>query len=212
VGREVGDGCVTAAFAAAEDRQGVGVGVIDFGFGGAAGFGWIQATSSTNLANNFGLLLNPNGGNVGIGTTNPLGKLDVNGTIFQRGVLLHADYVFEPTYTLESIEDHSAFMWNNKHLPAVGSKEVDEQGREVIELGARLRGMLEEIEKAHIYISTLNQTITEKDSRLAKLERQNAELAERLAQEVWRLFGDLVEGRQKPFNRPFFQHRIDGEV
>jgi len=161
--------------------QGVGVGVIDFGFGGAAGFGWIQATSSTNLANNFGLLLNPNGGNVGIGTTNPLGKLDVNGTIFQRGVLLHADYVFEPTYTLESIEDHSAFMWNNKHLPAVGSREVDEQGREVIELGARLRGMLEEIEKAHIYISTLNQTITEKDSRLAKLERQNAELAERLA-------------------------------
>jgi uncharacterized coiled-coil protein SlyX len=44
-----------------------------------------------------------------------------------------------------------------------------------------MRGMLEEIEKAHIYISTLSDRITEKDAALAKLERQNAELAERLA-------------------------------
>jgi uncharacterized coiled-coil protein SlyX len=120
-------------------------------------------------------------GNVGIGTAAPLGKLDVNGSIFQRGVQLFADYVFEPTYSLESIEDHSTFMWNNKHLPAVGARQVDEQGREVVEIGARMRGMLEEIEKAHIYISTLNESITEKDARLAKLERQNAELTERLA-------------------------------
>jgi len=35
----------------------------------------------------------------------------------------------------------------------VGAKQVDERGREVVEIGARMRGMLEEIEKAHIYIS-----------------------------------------------------------
>lgn len=57
--------------------QGGGVGVIDFGFGGTTGAGWIQSTSSTNLANNFDLLLNPNGGNIGIGTTGPALKLDV---------------------------------------------------------------------------------------------------------------------------------------
>jgi len=120
-------------------------------------------------------------GNVGIGTNTPGGRLDVNGTIFQRGILLHADYVFEPAYALESIEDHSAFMWNNKHLPALSARTVDDKGQEVVEIGARMRGMLEELEKAHIYISTLSDRITEKEAALAKLERQNSELAERLA-------------------------------
>lgn len=62
-----------------------GVGVVDLGFGGGAGTGWIQATDSTNLANNFGLLLNPNGGNVGIATTAPTATLSVNGTANKPG-------------------------------------------------------------------------------------------------------------------------------
>jgi hypothetical protein len=65
--------------------QGSGAGVVDFGFGGAVGTGWIQATSSANLATNFGLLLNPNGGNVGIGTTAPTDTLSVNGTASKPG-------------------------------------------------------------------------------------------------------------------------------
>ncbi len=105
----------------------------------------------------------------------------MNGSIFQRGVQLFADYVFEPSYTVESIEEHADFMWNNKHLPAVGAKKVDEKGREVIEIGAQLRSLLEELEKAHIYISTLNDRIGERDSQLVKLEQRNSDLAERLA-------------------------------
>ena len=122
-----------------------------------------------------------NGGNFGIGTTSPAGKLDVNGSIFQRGGQLFADYVFEPAYTIESIEEHADFMWNNKHLPGVGARTVDEKGREVVEIGARMRGLLEELEKAHIYISTLNDKIGERDSQLVKLEQRNSDLAERLA-------------------------------
>ena len=148
--------------------------------------GGVQVGAGTNhslqiMTNNVARATIDTSGNVGIGTATPAGKLDVNGSIFQRGVQLFADYVFEPTYSLESIEDHSTFMWNNRHLPAVGARQVDENGREVVEIGARMRGMLEEIEKAHIYISTLNESITDKDARLAKLERQNAELTERLA-------------------------------
>ncbi len=41
---------------------------------------WIQVSSETDLSLNFPLLLNPNGGNVGIGTTNPLNTLNVVGT------------------------------------------------------------------------------------------------------------------------------------
>jgi hypothetical protein len=43
----------------------------------AAGPVWLQATNVTNLATNYSLLLNPNGGNVGIGTTSPRATLDV---------------------------------------------------------------------------------------------------------------------------------------
>jgi hypothetical protein len=140
--------------------------------------GRLRIFDDTSGAERVSLLQN---GNFGIGTATPAGTLDVNGTIFQRGILLHADYVFEPTYFLESIEEHAAFMWDNKHLPAMGARSVDEKGHEVVEIGARMRGMLEELEKAHIYISTLNNRITEKDAALTKLERQNAELAARLA-------------------------------
>jgi hypothetical protein len=65
--------------------QSGGAGVIDFGFGGASGAGWVQATSSANLATNFQFLINPNGGNVGIGTTAPTDTLSVNGTASKPG-------------------------------------------------------------------------------------------------------------------------------
>jgi len=40
---------------------------------------WIQSTDRTALGSNYPLALNPNGGNVGIGTTTPAGRLDVGG-------------------------------------------------------------------------------------------------------------------------------------
>ncbi len=83
------------------------------------------------------------GGTVGIGTTSPQGKLDVNGSIYQRGSQLHADYVFEDNYKLESIREYAEFMWKNKHLKGIPKAWVDDQGQEIVE----------ELEKAHIYIS-----------------------------------------------------------
>lgn len=117
---------------------------------------------------------------VGIGTANPQGaagahSLDVNGAIYQRGSQLHADYVFEPGYRVESIEEHSAFMWENRHLPAVPARRVDADGLEIVELGSHRRGILEELEKAHIYIEQLNQAIEE-------LRASNRELVERVEQ------------------------------
>ena len=41
---------------------------------------WLQAQDANNLATEYPLLLNPNGGNVGIGTSNPTVNLDVNST------------------------------------------------------------------------------------------------------------------------------------
>jgi hypothetical protein len=47
----------------------------------ATGSAWIQPRYYTNLATNLNLLLNPNGGNVGIGTTSPNTVLQVAGPI-----------------------------------------------------------------------------------------------------------------------------------
>ncbi len=55
---------------------------IDFGtaYSGSNYFGWLQATNKSSLGVNYNLLLNPNGGNVGIGTVSPSSQLDIFGT------------------------------------------------------------------------------------------------------------------------------------
>ena len=56
--------------------------VLDIGQASAFPYGvWLQATNRTALGTEYPLLLNPNGGNVGIGTTNPGAKLDVASNI-----------------------------------------------------------------------------------------------------------------------------------
>ncbi|MBU0679404.1 MAG: FG-GAP repeat protein, partial [Verrucomicrobia bacterium] len=143
------------------------------GFGMSLGYDGTGAGDENSLriydSDRNALVTFKNGGRVGIGTTTPAGKLDVNGAIYQRGGVLHADYVFEPEYALESIEDHAAFMWEHKHLGAMPPREVDEDGREVVEVGSHRRGLVEELEKAHIYIE--------------QLKRENEEIREQFTHE-----------------------------
>ena len=49
----------------------------DFGMNVSTTYAWIQPTNKGNHSVNYNLSLNPNGGNVGIGTTSPEGKLHV---------------------------------------------------------------------------------------------------------------------------------------
>lgn len=131
-----------------------------------------------------GDVLDPNviiGGNVGIGVIAPSEKLEVIGNINITGSYLingakgsFADFVFENDYKLESIEDHAKFMWQNKHLPAVSSaKEIKNSGS--YDISERREQMLEELEKAHIYIEQLN-------SQVKSLVQKNTELQLRMEQ------------------------------
>ncbi|MFH0855786.1 MAG: hypothetical protein V1869_04695, partial [Candidatus Omnitrophota bacterium] len=55
--------------------------VLDSGIGAGGGTNaWFQATNAANLSLNYNILLNPNGGNVGIGTTTPEEKLAISGS------------------------------------------------------------------------------------------------------------------------------------
>jgi hypothetical protein len=126
-------------------------------------YSWIQSHGTKPL------VINAIVNNVGIRTTNPRGTLDVNGSIFQRGRQLHADHVLAPDHPLETIEEHAAFMWAHRRLTAMPASERDEDGQDIIEHGSRMRGMLEELEKAHIYIARLNDMIKSQDKRIADL-------------------------------------------
>jgi cytoskeletal protein CcmA (bactofilin family) len=63
--------------------------VLDIGLGSATPWGaWFQATDQSNLSLEYPLLFNPNGGNVGIGTTTPTASLDVAGDASVSGHLV----------------------------------------------------------------------------------------------------------------------------
>ena len=61
---------------------------LDMGADHVNAVGWMQVTDVVDLSNEYNLLLQPNGGNVGIGTSSsPSQKLDVNGNVNVVGTL-----------------------------------------------------------------------------------------------------------------------------
>jgi hypothetical protein len=74
-------GATQSAGLIARFQQGSPIGsVMDIGGNGGGG-SWIQVTEPGDLTANYSLLLNPNGGSVGIGTTAPATTLQVNGDV-----------------------------------------------------------------------------------------------------------------------------------
>ncbi|MGA1826467.1 MAG: hypothetical protein ACMUIP_17570 [bacterium] len=79
-------------------------------------------------------------------------------------------------------------MWENKHLKAIPKATADQNGQEIIEVGAHRKGIVEELEKAHIYIEQLHKRITvieeynkKIDDRNKEMKEHNREIEERLS-------------------------------
>lgn len=87
---------------------------------------------------------------------NVLGTLTVNGV----GVNV-PDFVFDESYELMSIADQGRHMREQRHLPAVPREQLGEDGRPVVDVVAYQMGILEELEKAHLYIQQLHAEISE---------------------------------------------------
>ncbi|MFT3868482.1 MAG: hypothetical protein QM715_08290 [Nibricoccus sp.] len=132
-----------------------------------------NATGNTTLQSgtSYSLLLNPEGGNVGIGTTSPTEKLSVNGRIRAREVVVEttnwSDYVFADGYKLQPLTEVEQHIIIEKHLPGVPSaKDVAEKGVSMGEMQAILLAKIEEL--------TLHAIRQEK--RIEALESENTRL------------------------------------
>jgi hypothetical protein len=95
---------------------------IAFDFGTVAtGSAWIQISDAGNYASNFPLLLNPNGGNVGIGTSSPSYPLTIGanftnaGTLSSGGNLNGSAYFGQGGLTVgvQSTTSHTALFTNS---------------------------------------------------------------------------------------------------
>ena len=103
--------------------------------------------------------------------------VEIDGRLFVKGSQLTPDYVFEPGYPLESIEEHAELMWESKHLPALPGAAANEGGVDIV---GHQYGTLEELEIAHIYISQLNESLKAQAEEFRKqdenLQEQNARI------------------------------------
>lgn len=105
------------------------------------------------------------------------GDLTVTGSIFTAGSCsAGCDRVFSTDYALPSIEEHSEAMWRDSYLPTVGPT-IEGQP---INLSDKTERMLNELEKAHIFIDQLNTKLKQKDSHINDLEARLTRLEEKL--------------------------------
>lgn len=109
-----------------------------------------------------------NTGNVGIGTTNPSSKLEVNGTIKAKEVNVTtsgwADYVFDESYDIKPLEEVEEFYRANGHLENIPTEEeVRENGVNLSEMTVKL---LEKIEEMTVYLVGQNERIKALEAQL----------------------------------------------
>ncbi|HRX82276.1 MAG TPA: hypothetical protein P5307_24585, partial [Pirellulaceae bacterium] len=101
-------------------------------------------------------------------TLDPSGNLAISGSITTTGTSCSGgcDLVFSPATKIESIEEHAAEMWENRFLPAVGPTPENAPFNVTQKTGA----ILNELEKAHIYIEQLNSRIATLEAKLSELD------------------------------------------
>lgn len=138
----------------------------DYGYSNVAGT-WTKQFAIHYQAPANSLYINT-AGNVGVGTNNPTHKLNVNGTIRAKEVIVDtgwADYVFEKDYRLAPLVEVEAHIEQNGRLPGIPSAaEIAENGVSMGEVQAKMMAKIEEL--------TLHLIAQEK--RIQQLEADNA--------------------------------------
>ncbi len=126
----------------------------------------------TMRAGNGNIVLHPTGnGNVGIGTGTPDFKLDVNGGIRAKEVLVESgwsDHVFLPEYKLNSLETEATFIEQNGHLSGFDSEAAMEGMINVEDVTNKQQVKIEEM---MLHMIQLNEEIKALKAKVEELEK-----------------------------------------
>jgi hypothetical protein len=102
------------------------------------------------------------------------GRLDVNGIVRSEEVTVEIvnppDYVFEPGYESQTLEEIKDYIAKNKHLPEIPSaKEMETDGINLGDMNMRLLKKIEELTLAQI---DLMEKLKKQNERIQELEKK----------------------------------------
>jgi hypothetical protein len=166
----------------------------------SGGYAVLQAIKSSGT--NYGdIVMNPNGGNVGVNTASPTEKLDINGNMKTSGYALigathlpaadaklavngtiystkvkvtptgWADYVFLASYRLRPLSEVEQYIQQYGHLPEVPSAE--EVQKNGIDVGDNQSTLLKKIEELTLYVIDLNKQVKKQQEEISLLKQQS---------------------------------------
>ena len=137
-------------------------------------YSFVQA--AINGPNSPGILsLNPSGGSIAIGTTDPKGyKLAVNGNAIATSMTVKLysawpDYVFKKDYQLPSLAEVKTYIDQNQHLPEMPS--AQEIAKDGLNLGEMNKLLMKKVEELTLYLIEQSKRIDEQQKQINKLSK-----------------------------------------
>ena len=126
---------------------------------------WLNGTNGIYYNGNVG---------IGLGLTSPSVKLDVAGTIRAHEVKVclnqGCDYVFDEDYELMNLNELSAFVKTNKHMPDVApAAQMEEEGINLSEMNVLL---LKKVEELTLYVIQQQEMLDKLQTEIQELKNK----------------------------------------
>ncbi|CAH0168637.1 hypothetical protein SRABI27_00970 [Pedobacter sp. Bi27] len=132
---------------------------------------------NTNI-NNAQMFMHGNG-NIGIGTNTPDAKLAVNGVIHSKEVKVDMtgwpDYVFIPSYKLESLQKLKSYLIKNQHLPEMPTEA--EVARNGVNLGEINKLLVKKVEELTLYLIEKDEEVRSQADKIKLQQDQINDLS-----------------------------------